>query len=488
MNKIILLSCISISPLVFSVPVIAEQKMELNIYQVMQRVLDRYPLLKTSEMEVSQAAELKKQIESSLGWQLNSAAGVTHDLTALGTPSDRMDISSSVGRQLKSGSTISLSGAYRYEDSSLSINPAFPNPAHTTRLDLSYRLPLSQGEGNPSYNEGLTTAESSHKLALAKQLSTRISLAEQVKNIFYASAVTKARMDNAKLAVKRAKKLEQYIDKNVRLGLSEKKDKLQVVAQYNSKLSDLSAIRIQWKQQQNSLNRLMLEGIGTNFYPLLISYKNYDDYSLNDLIEKTKEYHPAIKTSQEQLLIAESKINSANDKKKDNLDLVMSVGSRTSDGTSKSGTVSEKDWAGSISLQYKHLFDDTGVTSKYKQAQIEKNIALHNIEKVNDDIRYTTSSLVAEINAAKLAVKTAEKKLESELLKLKEAEQRFRTGRADTAQLIQFQNEYSFSELSYQNQMIDLNSRIIALQIFSGQFWDELEIASLPSTQHGVKK
>ena len=488
MKNIILISCVSVSSLIFSMPITAEQKMELNIYQVMQRVLDRYPLLKTSELEVAQAAELKQEIESSLGWQLNSSAGVTHDLTGFGTPSDRMDINSAVGRQLKSGSTISLSGAYRYEDSSLSINPALPNPAHTTRLDLSYRLPLSQGENNPLYSEGLITAESSHNLAKAKQLSTRISLAEQVTNIFYASAVTRARILNARQAVRRAKKLETYIDKNVRLGLSEEKDKLQVVAQYNSKLSDLSAIRIQWKQQQNSLNRLMLEGVGKDVYPSLISHESYSSYNLQELIETTKSYHPAIKTSQEQLLIAESKINSAKDKKKDTLDLVMSVGSRTSDGTSKSGTVSERDWAGSINLEYKHLFDDTGVTSKYKQAQFEKNIALENITKVNDDILYTTSGLVAEINAAKLAVSTAENKLKSELLKLKEAEHRFRTGRANTAQLIQFQNEYSFAELSYQNQKIDLNSRIIALQIFSGKFWDKLTLASMPSAQHGVKK
>ena len=488
MNKIILISCISISHFIISMPVAAEQEMALNIYQVMQRVLDRYPLLKTSEMEVAQAAELKKQVESSLGWQLNSSAGVTHDLTGLGTPSDRMDISSAIGRQLKSGSTISLSGGYRYEDSSLSFNPALPNPAHTTRLDLSYRLPLSQGDGNPLYSEGIISAEASHKLAKANQLSIRISLAEQVKNIFYASAVTRARMDNAKQAVKRAKKLELYIDKNVLLGLSEKKDKLQVVAQYNSKLSELSAIRIQWKQQQNSLNRLMLEGIGKNIHPSIISHEKHKNHKLQELIETTKAYHPAIKISQEQLLIAESKINSAKDKKKDSLDLVMSVGSRTSDGTSKSGTVSERDWAGSVSLEYKHLFDDNGVTSKYKQAQLEKNIALENIVKVNDDIRYTTLGLVAEIKAAKLAVKTAYKNLKSESLKLKEAEHRFRTGRADTAQLIQFQNEYSFAELSYQNQKIDLNSRVIALQIFSGQFWNKLTLESLPSAQHGVKK
>ena len=209
MNKIFLLSCISISSLVSSVTIAAEQKMELNIYQVMQRVLDRYPSLKISELEVAQAAEQKQQIESSLGWMLNSSAGVTHDLTALGTPSDRLDVNGAITRKLESGSTLSLSGGYRYEDSTLPLS-GFPNPAHTTRLDLSYRLPLAQGEGNPLYNEGLISAEAGHKLAKANQLLTRITLAEKVKDLFYASAATQARLDNATQSVERAKKLETY--------------------------------------------------------------------------------------------------------------------------------------------------------------------------------------------------------------------------------------------------------------------------------------
>ena len=461
----------------------AVDKTELTIYQVMQRVLDRYPSLKISELEVSQAAEQRQQIESSLGWILNSAAGVTHDLTALGTPSDRLDVTGSIARQLKSGATLSLSGGYRYEDSSLSFSPALPNPAHTTRLDLSYRMPLSKGEGNPLYTEGVISAEMGHQLAKANLLLTRITLAEKVKDLFYASALTRARLDNANQAVQRARKLESYINKNFKLGLSEDKDKLQARAQTDSKIADLSAIQLQWKQQQSSLIRLMLEEIGQEIFPSLILTKYSDDFDLVELITSTEIYHPAIKISQAKLEMAESKISTTLDNKKDSLDLVLSVGSRTSDGNNSSGgTVSEQDWAGAISIEYKHLFDDKGVSSKFKQAQLEKNIALQNIRKTNDDIRYTVSGLVAEIKAAKLAVQTASKKLKSESLKLKEAEYRFRSGRADTAQLIQFQNEYSFAQLAYQNQKVGMHNRIIALQIFTGQFWDKLASQNI---QHG---
>ena len=84
------------------------------------------------------------------------------------------------------------------------------------------------------------------------------------------------------------------------------------------------------------------------------------------------------------------------------------------------------------------------------------------------------SGLVAEIKAARNAVEQTQLQLKSEASKLKEAEHRFRTGRANTAQLIQFQNEYSFSQLAYHNQQIELQNRIISLQIFIGTFWTNL--------------
>jgi len=457
----------------------------LTIYQVMQYVLDRYPSLKISEMEVAQATEQRQQVESSLGWILNSSAGISRELSGLGTPSDSLDVNGSVSRQLKSGATLSLSGGYRYEDSSLSYSPILPNPAHTTKLDLSYRLPLSQGEGNPQYLEGIVSSEAGYDLAKANQLLTRISLAEKVKDLFYASALTYARLLNAKEAVERSRKLEAYIYKNFNLGLSEEKDRLQSRAQLRSRLADLSAIQLTWQQQKTSLNRLMLENWEQELQPRLLTPDN-KHYDINEIIHITKDYHPAVKISQANLDIAESQIISAKDTKKDNLDLVLSIGSRTSDGKNTAGsTISEKDLAGAIRLEYRHLFDDKGVNSKYKQAQLQKYIALQDIKKVNDDIRYTVAGLVAEINAAKLAVKTAYQKLQSESLKLKEAEQRYRRGRADIAQLIQFQNEYSLSELAYQNQKIDLNNRVIALEIFSGRFWISLNQGS---SSYGVIK
>jgi len=454
--------------------VIAAEKNRLTIYQVMQRVFERYPSLKISELQVSQAAEQRKQIESQLGWVLNSTAGVSHDLTGLGTPSDSFDVNGTLSRTLKSGSSLSLSGGYRYEDSSLAFSPLLPNPAQTTKLDLNYRIPLAQGNENLLYQEGLISADSGLELAKANQTITRINLAEQVKNIFYSLSSTHAKLVNASDAVTRAKKLEKFIYQNFKLGLAEEKDRLQVKAQLRSKLAELSALELVWQQQKTVINRLMLEEWQSEFQPVFTSHKNRE-YDLNHTLHQVKMFHPSLRISQAQIEIADSKIDSARDSKKDNFDLVLSVGARTSDGDNATTSVSERDWAGAVRFEYQHLFDDKGVSSKYKQAQLEKNIALQELKIANDDIEYTTSGLISEIKVAKLAVETAKQKLESESNKLKEALQRIRIGRADTDQFIQFQNEFSFAELSYQIQKLELSNRIIALQIYSGELWSEFD-------------
>ena len=447
---------------------------KLSIYQIMQRVLARHPSLKIAELDVSQAAQQRRQIESSLGWILNSSLGVTHDLGPIGTPSDRLDINSSLNRQLESGATLTLNGGYRYEDSSLTFSPLLPNPAYTTRLDLSYRLPLAQGSGNPAYTEGLISADANHELAKENFSLIRISLADKVKDLFYNLVLIRKKILNAEQSVLRTKKLLKYIKKNLRLGLSESKDQLQINAQLYSKSAELSALQIQWQQLSYSLSRLLLQKKPNSIQPVLLDNLDINSYNLNTLIEETNNYHPAIQISKIQLNIAQSKINSAKDAKKDNLDLVMSVGTRTLSGNNTSGSVNDKNWAGAISIEYKHLFDNDGVSSKHQQALLEKNIALENFKKTNDDIFYAVSGLAAEITSAKIAVKKTKRRLKGELLKLQEAEKRFRNGRVDTAKLIQFQNEYSFAELSYQIQKIELNKRIIALQIYSGEFWKKL--------------
>ena len=481
MNKYIYRSTLALFGLFWLMPVHAAGSQNLNIYEVMQRVLDRYPLLKISEYDVARAAEQKQQVESSLGWILQANTGLKHDLSAFGTPSDTMDVNGSLSRRLQSGSTISVTGSYRYEDSAFVFSSAFPNPFTTTRLDLNYRMPLAQGSGNPQYQQGIISAEASHELAQANMELTRINLAEQVKDLFYGLALTRIRLDNARQAVKRTRKLEKYILSNVKLGLLDKKDRLQVQAQLNNTRADVTNIQVQLRNQLRLLNRLLQDDWDQKTNPVLLKPGN-KNYASEQLVQMALDYHPAIRASRAKIKIAESKIASARDSRKDNLDLVLSVGTRATNGDSNTGVIKASDWAGSVSLEYKHLFDEKGVSSEYRQAQLDKNIALQELNKNEDDLRYSVSGLVSEIYAARKAVAAALRKEKSEAKKLSEAEQRYRTGRADIAQIIQFQNEYSFARLAYQSRKVELNNRILALKIITGQFWNEL------NNRHGVEK
>ncbi|MFK5914885.1 MAG: TolC family protein [Woeseiaceae bacterium] len=473
MNIIIYKTIISIALVSsFSFSLLASEN-DLNIYQVIQRVINNHSSLKISFLEAEQAELQIYTIKSQLGWMLNSSIGLTHDLTGFGTPSDRFDVSSGVSRQLESGGTLSLTGGYRYEDSSLSFEP-LPNPAHTTRIDLSYRLPLLQGNNNPIYIQGLISSQATQQLAKNKWLLARLSVTEKVKDLFYAMAFTQAQINNIKKSIKRGRRTQAYILNNAKLGLSEEKDKLQVQAQLDSSLANLRSRQFQWQQQQNSLNRLILNESNQRITPILLKFEN--KFSVNKLITNTTQTHPAYAIAKINIDIASSNMLLARDIKEDKLDLIMSAGSRTSDGKNKTSTVSEQDWAGKVSLEYTHLFDDRGIDSKLSQAKLSKNIAEVDKQRVKNDINYTVRGLVSEIKAAKLSVMASKNELKSELLKLQEAEYRFKRGRVDTAQLIRFQNEYSLAELSHINMKIKLNNRVVSLQLFTGELWEKLSL------------
>lgn len=74
--KISRLIVVTFLSVIVTMPVLANNKTKITIYQVMQRVIDRYPSLKISDLEVAQAAEQRQQVESQLGWILNSSAGL----------------------------------------------------------------------------------------------------------------------------------------------------------------------------------------------------------------------------------------------------------------------------------------------------------------------------------------------------------------------------------------------------------------------------
>ena len=102
-----------------------------------------------------------------------------------------------------------------------------------------------------------------------------------------------------------------------------------------------------------------------------------------------------------------------------------------------------------------------------------------------EDLKYDLSSLLAEIEVANHALKAYQQSVKSENSKLKEAEQRYRAGRTDTDQLIQFEAELAAAELAYELQRIELARRDRNLDLLRGTVWKQVRLPdySLPELQ-----
>ena len=67
----------------------------------------------------------------------------------------------------------------------------------------------------------------------------------------------------------------------------------------------------------------------------------------------------------------------------------------------------------------------------------------------------------------------------SEQKKLQDAEKRYRQGRTDTDQLIQFEAQLSAAELNLELQRIELLGVEQKLRLLTGQLWDNIQYPAL---------
>lgn len=92
-----------------------------------------------------------------------------------------------------------------------------------------------------------------------------------------------------------------------------------------------------------------------------------------------------------------------------------------------------------------------------------------------DRIYYQIASLLAEIDKSKAAYKAALLSMRSEQAKLNEAEKRYRNGRIEIDQLIQFESQLTESKLNLSLQKVELERRIYQLSLLRGALWQAIE-------------
>jgi outer membrane protein TolC len=200
---------------------------------------------------------------------------------------------------------------------------------------------------------------------------------------------------------------------------------------------------------------------------------------LSALIEQAEAYNPDLARGRARVRIAEAAIERSRDARQDLIDVVYSLGTRSRSGDTSDGSVSDDDVIGGVQLEYSRALDRRGVDAALNQAQLDRDIALQEMEVVRRNLSYRISGLTAEIDAAHSALRSYRASLAAENAKLNEAIERYRTGRIDTSELIQFENDLHTVELLSEQQAIDLARKRIELALLTGRLWDHINAPAL---------
>lgn len=442
--------------------------------RVLQRVLERDAALDVAGRRVERAQQEIARVESQLGWNANARAAVTRDTSIFGTPTDRAELAAGADRRLSSGATFGLAGSYVREDATTVFSPALPNPSDSTRFDLSLRQPLARGAGNPDYTHGRIIADAGTQAAAAERAATRDALARRVADVFFSALFLRARLAAAQDGVDRAQRLRQYVEANVRLGVAEDKDRLQAQAQLEARIADRDVLAVAWEQQRTALNRLLERPWDAPFEPIAPPDAPLppDDARLDEEVQTS---NPDVARLRAQIAQAEATLERARNAARDQLDLVGTLGARNLSGEAPvGGRVDRSEAVGGLRLEWSAALDDRGLQAQIRQAYLDRAIAQRQLQGVEDDLRYQLRGLLAEIAAAQSALTRRRAHLAAERAKVDEAVDRYRRGRADTAQLVQFENDWQVSSLAADQQTFELARRRLELEILRGSLWQHL--------------
>jgi outer membrane protein TolC len=457
----------------------------MSFDQVLQRVVDHYPSLRSTEYQVEKARQESIKVESTLGWQLNAQGGVSHDLSLFGAPSDTVNLAGSLARKLDSGASLSFNANINRIDSDYAISPSLPNPATTTSLDVQYRQPLQKGVDNPDYVIAKDNAAVQQRLASAERASRYDQVASQLVDIYLGLARVQSQIANTGQAIARSQRLKKYIARRFNLGLAEDKDRLQVEAQLKGQAASLQTLKQAQVKQVVALNRLM--GREPQAGLQLQQPQAVFEHEDMQLLPVVQQHSPALKSVNGRLQLAENSIRASRDARKDQLDMVMYLGNKTNAGDTATGSLNDSEVVGGVRLEYNRGLDRRGDDARLYQAQLDRYAAISDKHQVLEDLKYNLASLLADRDSVKQTIQAYVLSVSSEQKKLKDAERRYRQGRTDTDQLLQFEAQLSAAELNLELQRIELLGVEQKLRLLSGQLWDNIQYPALNLTEENAK-
>ena len=447
----------------------------LTLSQAVRRLMDYYPTLQVAKLKTDQANWEIKNVKNQLSWKLNGSAGIVHDVSAFGTPFDRFEASANVNRVLSSGHSLGFSGRYQYNDDSFVLNNSFPNPSQSLDFDVNYRIPLGKGEGNASYHQSVIIAEAQKVIERLNEKAILKSLTANVINLFHEIDNLQQRINYTDASIQRSKRLKQYIVRNKELGIYEEKDVLESEAQLLKVLAERENILLAITEQKNSLRKLLgleaqeLIDIKLGSYPV-------STRSSNELIKKAENDDPQLRIRNKSLVIADANIQSSLSQNSDKKDIVFSVGARTLYGDSESDSVSEEDYAAQLRFEYEYDLGNHAYTSRIEKAKRQKDITIQEIRLAKDELKYQLFALLDKLEKQRALIVKLKQHNKVSREKLLEAEARYKQGRIDTTNLIQFENDFHLANLDLSAAETSLSQSETSLALLVGDLLPQLNI------------
>ena len=440
---------------------------EMSLDTFLSQALSESSLLKVSKSRLEQAKLQKDAVQSRLGWSANGRTGVTHDVSALGSPSDRLDLTGVLERKLKSGDSFGLSGSYSYENVEVNLIQSMPDPLHALNFDVFYRMPMLKGSQNAEILQGLSVAESEVALAQAQLRLQSYSFARQAIDIYYNTAQLLLQIRSSDEQLDRVRKLKDFTSRNFKLGIAEKRDLLQIEAQEEAAIASRRDLELSWRTMLVELNRLL--GRAADESLLIKTIEQVQDVALPDLTivtNETIETHPERHVRSEQLKMAESQLEIQRDINQDTIDVLFSLGTRTRVGDLTNGKLNKTDYAAKINLEYRLALDKRGSDSQISRVLYEKNIAQEQLRDTENRLSYEVSSAYHAVTEVKRSVKHYQSRVEKEQQKYKEGMRDYQAGRISANIITQYENDLQNSDVALKLKQNDLERNIARLDLF----------------------
>lgn len=428
----------------------------LSLEDVLQKVAANYTDIRIAAMQVDKAQQDIRVVQAQVGWNLNASASTAVQPLIGNNPIDQNKASVGVSRQTESGNSVSVTSSYDGTDFAPYFSP-------TTSLNLNLRIPLGQGRGNAQYQQGVTGAEAGAAIAEANLYLLRDNIARTIMDLYFGAAQTWYSMANARDALDRARQMLDYERKNVRLGLSEQRDLLNRESQLHAAEADLNNMEQLWVQQRTSLNHLMGRPWDAEFVPLVQSPGIPAKGDPVALAQEVEAYNPTLKIRENELRMAESKLQVQTDAQKSRMDVVVGAGMNSN----SSGTNTTY----SIGFEYQRPVDGDGFDAQMYQAQLERDMADERLKAARKQMQYDLGALLQRIEYTRAAVRANQQRLEAQKQRFADIRQRYNQGRATIAELLMVEAELKGTEFALRQQQIELHRQVATLNLMRGQLW-----------------